>query len=53
VDSLLNYEEPVKYFDAEPREVARYDEGDGGYMPRPQNPFRARRSATVNIAIRA
>lgn len=46
VDSLLNYE-TVKYFDAEGREVARYDEAMQAYA---QAAIRSRTSlATVNI----
>ena len=46
VDSLLNYE-TVKYFDAEPREVARYDTAMAAYA---QAAIRSRTSlATVNI----
>jgi ATP-binding cassette subfamily B protein len=46
VDSLLNYE-TVKYFDAEPREVARYDAAMAAYA---QAAVRSRTSlATVNI----
>lgn len=46
VDSLLNYE-TVKYFDAEPREVARYDDAMAAYA---QAAIRSRTSlATVNI----
>jgi len=46
VDSLLNYE-TVKYFDAEPREVARYDEAMEAYA---EAAIRSRTSlATVNI----
>ena len=46
VDSLLNYE-TVKYFDAEPREVVRYDTAMAAYA---QAAIRSRTSlATVNI----